>query len=402
MKVLLCNKFYYRRGGDCIYTMDLEQLLKKHGHEVAIFSQQYPLNEPSPWSKYWPSEFKMKPSLHMIDSLLRPFGLGSVRKCYKAILDDFFGPVNGSSDQYKDCVVHLNNIHTQLSPILAEIAHERGIRVIWTIHDSKLVCPCYTCMRDGKWCEECFTDKTAVIRHRCMTGGALGSYIGYKEAQKWNAEHLQQSVDAFICPSRFMADTMQKGGFDAKKLNVHHNFIEPTKVQNCKTIKEDYYIYVGRISQVKGLRTLCAAAATLPHKLIIVGDGELKTELKEQYKEVSQIEWRGQMNWNDFRPLLEKARFMVLPSEWLENNPLSIIESLCLGTSVLGADIGGIAELIDTQNNGDLFNSGDAKDLAQCIERNWNRSFDYQSIAQQAQESFSDTIYYNSLIDLYN
>lgn len=141
MKILLCNKFYYRRGGDCIYTMNLEQMLRKAGHEVAIFSQQYPDNEASPWSRYWPSEFKMKPSATMLDSLLRPFGRGSVVSCFGKLLDDF-----------RPDVVHLNNIHTQLSPVLAELAHQRGIRVVWTIHDSKLVCPCYTCNREGQWC----------------------------------------------------------------------------------------------------------------------------------------------------------------------------------------------------------------------------------------------------------
>lgn len=51
MKILLANKFYYRRGGDCIYMLNLEQLLKQHGHEVAVFSMDYPENLDSPWKK---------------------------------------------------------------------------------------------------------------------------------------------------------------------------------------------------------------------------------------------------------------------------------------------------------------------------------------------------------------
>lgn len=401
MKILLCNKFYYRRGGDCIYTMNLEQMLKAHGHEVAIFSQQYPLNEPSPWSKYWPTEFKMKPSLHMVDSLLRPFGLGSVKGKFEALLNDFFGPVNGDKEQYHDCVVHLNNIHTQLSPVLAELAHKRGIHVVWTIHDSKLVCPCYTCMRDGQWCEECFTDKKAVLRHKCMTGGALGSYIGYQEAKKWTAEHLMACVDTFVCPSQFMADTMIRGGFDAKKIEVCHNFIEKKKVQNPSFEKGDYYLYVGRINEVKGMRTLCKAAAQLQYKLIVVGDGELKEELQAQCADAHQIEWRGQLSWTEIRPLLEGARFMVLPSEWLENNPLTIIESHSLGTPVLGANIGGIPELIVDDQNGSTFKSGDAEQLKRSIEKMWQQTFDYQTIAQKALANYSDVSYYDKLLNLY-
>lgn len=389
MKILLCNKFYYRRGGDCIYTMNLEQLLKSHGHEVAIFSQQYPLNETSPWSRYWPTEFKMKPSLNMLDSLLRPFGLGSVQKCFKALLDDF-----------QPDVVHLNNIHTQLSPILAEMAHERGIRVVWTIHDSKLVCPCYTCMRDGKWCEECFTDKRAVMRHKCMTGGTLGSYIGYLEAKKWTAERLQKCVDTFICPSKFLAETMIKGGFDKDKIQVLNNFIQEERINNPIFNKSDYYLYVGRVNQVKGLRTLCAAASQLPYKLIIVGDGDLKQELQEEYKTKDQIEWKGQLQWNEIRPLLEGARFLVLPSEWLENNPLSVIESLTLGTPVLGADIGGIPELIN-DNNGCIFSSGNQDHLKESIKAMWSNNFDYQRISDEAIQKFADFSYYKSILNLY-
>lgn len=154
MKILLVNKFYYRRGGDCIYTINLEQLLKRHGHEVAIFAMQYPENLPSEWSAYWPG------NMSKADVFTRPFGARQVVTGFNKLLDDF-----------RPDVVHLNNIHTQISPVVAKIAHERGIRVVWTLHDSKLVCPCYTCMRAGRWCTECFADKRAVIKHRCMPGG---------------------------------------------------------------------------------------------------------------------------------------------------------------------------------------------------------------------------------------
>lgn len=389
MKVLLCNKFYYRRGGDCIYTMNLEQLLKKHGHEVAIFSQQYPLNEPSPWSKYWPSEFKMKPSLNMFDSLLRPFGLGSIQKHFKAILDDF-----------QPDVVHLNNIHTQLSPILAEMAHARGIRVIWTIHDTKLVCPCYTCMRDGQWCEECFTDNRAVLRHKCMKGGALGSLIGYEEAQKWTPARLQQCVDAFICPSQFMADTMKRGGFEANKMQVRSNFIETKKVADADTDKQDYYVFLGRLTSIKGIETLCKAADTLPYQLIVIGGGKLEESLRAKYAKSKQIVFKGQLSWEEIKPLVSRARFMVVPSEWSENNPFSIIESMTLGTPVLGAMIGGIPELIDS-SNGMTFESGNTDELTHCIEKMWNSEFNYQQIANHSLSKFGDDSYYHYLLTLY-
>lgn len=383
MKILLVNKFYYRRGGDCIVTINLEQLLKAHGNEVAMYAMLYPENIKSPWSKYWPK------SMSKIDAFSRPFGSKEVKDGFERLLDYF-----------KPDVVHLHNIHTQLSPIIAKIAHERDVRVVWTLHDTKLVCPCYTCMRGGQWCEECFTEKKAVIKHKCMPGGIIGSIIGYLEAKKWNKEKLQEYTDLFLPPSQFMMDTVVRGGYDPKKFRVLCNFIDVEKVKNPCFEKKGYYVFLGRVNEVKGIRTLCKAAAALPYKLIVIGGGELLPELKEQYKN-SDIEFMGQMEWNGFRPIIEGARFMVLPSEWSENNPLTVIESQSLGTPVLGARIGGIPELIEENMSGMTFESGNVEDLKKKIELMWDASFDYKAIAANAVKRYSSEAYYEQLMKYY-
>ena len=403
MNILLANKFYYRRGGDCIYTMNLEKMLKEKGHEVAVYAMQYPENEKSEWSGYWPT------NMTKLDAFTRPFGARQVVKEFTRLMDDF-----------KPEVVHLNNIHTQLSPVIAKIAHEKGARVVWTLHDTKLVCPCYTCTRDGQWCTECFTDKKAVIRHRCMPGGLPGAVIGYLEAQKWNKEVLQEYVDLFLPPSKFMMDTCVEGGYSPEKFRVLCNFIDVTKVkglkgEEVKRLKGDYYVYLGRVNEVKGVRTLCKAAAQLDKKLIVIGGGELLPELQEAYKDCKQIEFKGQMQWEGFMPILRGARFMVLPAEWSENNPLTVIESQSLGTPVLGARIGGIPELIDEEgkglkgeeviglkdDNGMTFTSGDVEDLKDKIIKMFNHEFNYDAIAKNAIERYSSEAYYEKLMKYY-
>ena len=292
MKILLANKFYYRRGGDCIYMLNLEQLLKAHGHEVAVFAMDYPENLDTPWKKYFPK------NMSKLMAFTRPFGDGEVKSKFSQLLNDF-----------KPDVVHLNNIHTQLSPLIAKLAHEYGAKVVWTLHDTKLVCPCYTCMRDGKWCEECFTDKLAVVKHRCMPGSIPGAIVGYLEAKKWNKVVLQKYVDRFLPPSKFMMDTCVKGGYSPEKFRVLCNFIDVTKLPEVSSktqIKDDYYVYLGRVNEVKGVRTLCKAAALLDKKLIVIGDGELLPELKDTYKNCSHIEFKGQMQWEEFMPILQK------------------------------------------------------------------------------------------------
>ena len=285
--------------------------------------------------------------------------------------------------------------------MIAEIAHSRGIRVVWTLHDTKLVCPCYTCTRNGKWCEECFTDKTAVIKHKCMPGNIPGAVIGWREILKWNKDRLQACTDKFLPPSQFLADTMVKGGYSAEKMQVLCNFIDVSKVQNPSLKKDDYYVFLGRVNSVKGVPTLCKAASQLPYKLIVIGGGELLPELQAQYKDCANIEFVGQKNWDEFRPVLEGARFMVLPAEWSENNPLTVIESQSLGTPVLGARIGGIPELIEEGASGKTFLSGDVDDLKQKIQEMFTAVFDYAAIAKNAQERYNADAYYERLMKVY-
>jgi len=384
MRILLANKFYYRRGGDCIYMLNLEQLLQSHGHNVAIFSMQYPENLPSSWSTYWPSE------MSKLDVFTRPFGAIEVKQSFRKLLDDF-----------KPELVHLNNIHTHLSPVIAKMAHECGIRVVWTLHDTKLVCPCYTCTRDGHWCEECFTNKKAVIHRRCLPGSLPGAVIGYYEMKRWNKERLQEYTDVFVAPSCFMMEAVVRGGYRSEKFKVLCNFIDVGKCKNLNFEKGKYYVYLGRVNEVKGIRTLCRAAAQLPYKLIVIGSGELLTELQTQYKEKSNIEFIGQKSWEEFRPILEGARFMVLPAEWSENNPLTVIESQSLGTPVLGARIGGIPELIEDGVSGMTFKSGDVEDLKDKIQKMMAAEFDYRRLAKDSQARYSSETYYEKLMEVY-
>ncbi len=390
MQILLANKFYYPRGGDCVCTINLEELLKQKGHEVAVFSMQHPENLETPWSKYFPSEVKFAPGLGIIEALRRPFGTREVRTKFTRLLDEF-----------QPDILHLNNIHTQLSPVIAEIAHRRGVKVVWTLHDYKLLCPRYDCLRNGlQVCEECFSDKRKVREHKCMKNSALASFLAYKEAMKWTRMRLEAVTDAFICPSRFMADKMVQGNFDKQKLNTLCNFIDIAKTRKDDYDKENYYCYIGRLSPEKGIGTLIEAAKRLPYPLKIIGGGSLEETLRAAAAG-SDIELLGYKHWPEIKEIVGKARFCVVPSEWYENNPLSVIESQCLGTPVLGSRIGGIPELIDEGKTGMLFESGNAKELKARIGQMFATPFEYRQIALDAQKRYSAERYYAKLLKIY-
>lgn len=384
MRVLLSNKFYYRRGGDCIYMLNLEQLLKLHGHEVAIFAMDYPENLDSSWSKYFPQ------NMSKLMAFTRPLGSAEVKTKFNRLLNDF-----------KPDVVHLNNVHTQLSPVMAELAHKKGIKVVWTLHDYKLLCPRYDCLRDGKEiCELCFNgDKMPCKTYKCMKGSALASLIGYKEAMTWNRQRLENCTDVFICPSQFMADKMVQGGFRKEKMRTLCNFIDVEKCRKTDYEKADYYCFIGRLSHEKGVRTLIEAANRLPYKLKIIGGGPLEDELKAVAGK--HIEFVGFKQWDEIKELVGKARFSVIPSEWYENNPLSVIEAQCLGTPVLGARIGGIPELITEGVTGMTFESRNVDDLAKKIEQMFGYGFDYRQIAESALKRYDAESYYNVIMEIY-
>jgi hypothetical protein len=125
--------------------------------------------------------------------LLRPLGTTEVKQKFEALLNDF-----------QPDIVHLNNIHTHLSPVLAEIAHKKQIKVIWTLHDYKLLWPRYDCLKEGKACHLCFSNKFNVVKYKCMKNNLVASALAYVEAKKWSKEKLEKFTDVFICPSEFM------------------------------------------------------------------------------------------------------------------------------------------------------------------------------------------------------
>lgn len=389
-KIILANKYYYARGGDCIYTINLEKILKDYGHEVAVFSMEHPENFSNAYQKYFPAEVIYNGKKNLLRSSIRPFGTPEVKQKFNALLNNF-----------NPDIVHLNNIHTQLSPIIAKIAYERNIPVVWTIHDYKLLCPRYDCLRKGQEpCELCFGNRSNILKYKCMKNSFVASIAAYMEAMVWNRKRLEKYTSAFICPSQFIAEKMETGGFNKNKIIVLNNFIETEKCRTTVTEKEDYYCYIGRLSHEKGVETLVKAAQELPYKLKIIGAGPLTDHLKTITQRPN-IEFLGYKNWDEIKEISRKARFLVIPSEWYENNPFSVIESLCLGTPVLGSDIGGIPELINIPKNGMLFDPRNTEDLTSKIKKMFEATFNYQEIAHEALEKFNSDNYYYSLLNIY-
>lgn len=395
LKILLSNKFYYPKAGDCVYSLELEKLLRKNGHEVAFFAMQHSSNLPSQYAAYFPStvDYSKRNFVNLKEQIVRPIHSAEVQNKFRRLLSDF-----------KPDIVHVNNIHSQLSPLIVKEAYERGIPVIWTLHDYKLLCPRYDSLLNEKPCELCYSDKRNAVRNRCMKNSLSASLLAYMEAVIWSSRKLEQYTTAFVCPSDFIKQKMMKGGFSSQKLKVLNNFIDENRIANSAEQKERYYCYVGRLSKEKGVESLCEAAYQLrEYKLYLLGTGPQEGYLKNRYASENII-FCGHQNWNTVRQIIAKAQFMVLPSICFENNPLSIIEAFTNGTPVLGANIGGIPELINSKEKGLLFHPGDTNDLKDKIHFFFNhlsKEMNYDRLIEDARRRFGSQKYYEGLLAIY-
>lgn len=381
-RILIVNKFLYQRGGDCIVALSTRDLLRERGYETAIWGMEYGENEKSEYDHTFAAEVRFNGNASdKITAGLRTMGFAGVRKSFGKVLKEF-----------RPDTVHFHNIHSYLSPTIVKMAHEYGARTLWTMHDYKLACPSYLCTRDGKPCTECLNNPSAVIKYKCMKGSTAASIIAYLEACKWSISKLSQYTDIFICPSRFMAEMMIKAGVPQHKTIVLHNFSRlQTTDETAQT--EDYYAYFGRLSTEKGVETLLKAASDLPYKLKVFGEGPSEKQLKDKYGRYRQIEFYGQADAHTVTRTMASARLTVMPSECYENNPLSVIESLCAGTPVAGSRTGGIPELI-LPGDGILFEPSNTEELKKAVETIYASSnTDRKAIMERARERFSPDKY---------
>lgn len=196
----------------------------------------------------------------------------------------------------------------------------------------------------------------------------MKSIIGAAEAYFWRVVGVYRHIDTVICCSDFMKNELTHNPQLKGKLVTLHNFIDRPDVDGTAGIKGDYVLYFGRYSEEKGIKTLIEACRQLPEiTFVFAGIGPLENEINA----LNNVKNVGFKKGEALTSLIQNALFSVYPSEWLENCPFSVIESMSIGTPVLGADIGGIPELIEDGKNGKLFKSGNVLELSSNIMKLW-------------------------------
>jgi len=375
MKILIVHKYHYLRAGACTHLFALANLLEKHGHEVMHFSMHHPRNFKYkhenffvPYTDY-AEELKKRGPMPKIKALKSMFYSTIARKKFSEALDFF-----------KPDVIHLHNIHKHLTISILYEAKKRNIPIVWTMHDYSLICPNYTMLAGGKVCESCrHHNYLAPVIKRCVKDSLLASAAAAMEKFLNDMQRIDKKVDAYISPSQFLKDKFAEFGFDKGKIYYMPNFFNVSKKSIKQSFREKYFLYLGRISGEKGIITLCEATKKAGVRLKILGEGPIKNELEQHYVS-DKIQFLGYKTGKPLAHIREDAWFVVVPSEWYENNPFSIIESFADGVPVIGARIGGIPELIQEGKSGFMFTPKSVDELTDKL-----KIASKMSIAQRSQ-----------------
>ena len=380
-KLLLINKFYHDigpAGGVGRYLVQEEEDLLKAGWDVIPFAMNDEHARPSPWSRYFvKARDYSKPRFGMeavADALSLIWNREAARNLEALILES------------RPDVAHLHNIYHHLSPSILPVLKKHGIPVVMTLHDLRLLCPAIHMLRDGAVCEDCKGGQLHnAILGKCVKESRAASALAAVETFQHRSRGMYEGVvRQFLCPSAYYKEKYAQWGYPENHLQHMPNFVDldfwhPDNIPPSPT--KDAYLYFGRISREKGLRTLLDAHAiweekfeageipNAPLQLLIAGSGPCEENLKVHVAHLGlkTVEILGPLDIDGLRQALARARFSVLTSEWYENGPMAALESLAAGIPLAGTNIGGIPEMIEDGRTGVIMPAGDPEGIFQGL-----------------------------------
>lgn len=403
MKILLINNFHYEFGGASVVYLNTARILENQGHQVIFFSIKDDNNLQTDSEKYF---------------INRKIKVGVNNKNNAKKFTNYFYNKQAATNldlllkENKPDIAHIHLFYGGITSSILPVLKKNGVPIVYTAHDYRLICPAYTFLNgSGNICESCkghaFYKCTI---NRCSKGNLLQSFVMSLEMYYRNIFFSPNKyIDAFIFVSNFskIKNLQYMPKLANKSTLVLYN---SSKIERIDTkIKENYFLYYGRISHEKGLLTLLSVFKNLPNVYLkIVGTGPLLQKLKVYVNDnkLNNVDFLGFKTGKELIEIVSKAYFVIVPSEWYENNPMTIVESYSLGTPVIGAEIGGISEIIVNAETGYTFVSRDSEDLENKIKTSMSLSKEqYSKMCFKANDFalkyFNETEYYSQIIDFY-
>ena len=368
MKIVLVHNFYRQAGGEDAVFAQESRLLEHAGHDVIVYLR----------------------SNHEIDGLSILEQISLVKRCIWS--NDTQREFARLLARENPDLVHVHNTLVMISPSVYGACRDRGIPVIQTLHNFRLMCPAATFYRDGKVCEEC-------VEHSLWRGVYHGCYRDSRPATATVALMLafhrrlgtwNELVDCYIALTEFSRNKFIAAGLPADKIVIKPNFFDPDPGERKQ--RGNYALFVGRLSPEKGVATLLQAREQFPEHcaLHIVGDGPERETLDGQARQrhLAAITFRGHLSREETIAEVKGARFLIMPSVCYEGFPMSVAESFACGTPVLCSRLGGMEEIVTDGRTGLHFAPGDSEDLAAKVEWAWNHPREMEEMGREARAEY--------------
>lgn len=361
MNILSVNKYFFLKGGAETYYFLLNRLLQDKGYQVTTFSMKDQRNQPSSFENYFVDsiDYYEKSIFKKIQYAAKLiYSLEAKKKIERLIRDT------------NPDLAHLQNFYHQLSPSILKEIKKYHLPVVFTAHDLKLLCPNYQMFCRGEVCEKCKDHQYVHCAvNRCTKDSTAASLVSMAEMYLHQALRSFDHIDVIITPSAFYRNKFIEFGFSPDNTVHIPNFVD---VQQYKpnSSSNGYVLYFGRLSKEKGILTLVKAMKSLKSiELYIVGDGPLRSEIEKYIEEagMKNIKLLGFKGGDELASLIQNCYLTVLPSESYENAPMSVLEAMACGKPVIGADIGGIPELVQHGRTGLVFEPKNSEQLSEQL-----------------------------------
>jgi glycosyltransferase involved in cell wall biosynthesis len=382
MRILQVFNHYRAPGGEATVVKNEAELLRRGGHEVHCLA------------------------VHNAD--LKSGLVSGLRTGMEAVWSKSgFAAMKAAIRQFSPDVVHVHNTFPILSPSVYWASAQAGIPVVKTLHNYRLTCASAMLSREGRPCEECVGRyPLPALRYRCYNNSfAQTLAVDLRNVMhRWLGTYANK-IDAYIVLTEFARQIMMRAGLPHELLFVKPNFTFD-RVPFVGP-REQQIVFVGRIMREKGVANLLEAwhsAGFGNARLLLIGDGPERAVLEAMYASDPTITWAGILPHKETLALVERSRFLVLPSLVYEGMPMTVLEALCCGTPAIVPSHGVFPELISDRKDGFTFSTAQSlvnalRTAVSCSKSEWRC---LSSTARYTYTTrFSESCNYERLIEIY-
>jgi len=346
MNILLAHNFYKYFAGEDSIALREKGLLEENKEQVYFYTKDNKETDSYNLNK-------------KINFFVQTIFSSSTKKELKTIIKDF-----------KPDIAYTHNIFPLISPSIFHTLHAESIPCVQNVQDYRWLCPNGVFYINDSICEKCKNGAFwNAIRHKCFRDSFLLSGLYATTIGTNRLSGVFKKIDAFVCTTEFNKQKLMEAGIEEKRLFIKPNYLDITNIEPSVGTG-NHIIFLGRLSQEKGLWTLIKAFEKIKDlQLKIVGTGPLEHPLRKYIKEnsINNISIEGFKEGDEKNNLIKNALFMVFPSEWYEHFPIVLLEAFAFGKPVVASDIGNMPLIVENEKSGLHFRAGDIDDLIEKI-----------------------------------